>query len=137
MAHNENEAEGHMMQHACACMIDLAGEGLQIVYRDETQPVTWPEIKVLQEIHGEDSVFDVRPVALVPRGPLNREKETLVLRYGRDVVELVYAGKAFVMEWFVPGWPIDPAKAKRKVNDRPKLPKIRKPDDGGSLDALV
>ena len=134
----ENPDVGRMMQHACACMIDLGGEGLSIVYRDETNPVTWPEIKVLQEAHGEDSVFDVRPVALVPRESALREKETLVLRYGRELVEQVYAGKAFVMEWFVPGWPIDPTKARRKApDDRPKPARIQKPDDAASVDAAI
>jgi hypothetical protein len=53
------------------------------------------------------------------------------LIYGRDMVESVYSGKSFHMEWFVPGWPIDPAKAKRKPKptERPARTQIRAPDE--------
>lgn len=127
---DDTPQEGHMQQHLCTCMIDLAGERLTVIYRDETNPVPWPEIKVLQELHGEDSVFDITPFALGPRETPNREKERLVLRYGRDAVEAVYAGKAFQMEWFMPGWPIDPTKAKRKKKptERARPPLMRSPD---------
>jgi hypothetical protein len=130
--------EGHMQQHLCVCMIDIANEKLTVVHRDETNPVPWPEVRVLQQIHGDEAVYDIAPVALGPRETPAREKERLILRYGRDVVELVYAGRAFNMEWFVPGWPIDPAKAKKKKrpDDRPKLPQFRKPD-AEALDAPV
>lgn len=135
---NERQ-EGHMQQHMCACMIDIANEKLTIVYLDETQAVAWPEIKVLQHIHGEDAVYDIRPVALAPRDTLLREKERMALKYGRDVTEEVYAGKAFMMEWFMPGWPIDPTKAtKKKTPDRPRLPTFRPaPDDEGATDARI
>jgi hypothetical protein len=120
--------EGYMQQHFCACMIDIAGEKLSIISRDEHDPVPWAEIRVLQEIHGEDSIYDIRPVALGPREQTMREKERLILKYGRDAVERVYAGKAFNIEWFVPGWPIDPTKAKRKAPvDRPTPPRIQRP----------
>lgn len=123
-------------QHLCSCHIDIANEGLTTIYRSEHDPVRWCEIRVLEEVHGENSVYDVRPVALAPRDLQTREKERLVLIYGRDVVEQVYAGKSFNMEWFVPGWPIDPAKAPKRKADRPKPPRIQKPDDG-SLDARI
>jgi hypothetical protein len=116
------------MQHLCTCMIDVANERLTIIYRDETNPVPWTEIRVLQEMHGEDAVYDITPVILAPRETPAREKERLVLKYGRDVVELVYAGKAYHMEWFVPGWPIDPTKSKKRKTDRPRPPVIHKPD---------
>jgi hypothetical protein len=132
------EREGHMMQHACTCVVDLAGEGLTTIERHQFDPVTWPEIKVLQEVHGEDAVFNIRPISLVPRQSTLREKERLVLIYGREVVEAVYAGKSFNMEWFVPGWPIDPTKARRKApDDRPKPARIQKPDDAASVDAAI
>jgi hypothetical protein len=122
------ENEGHMQQHLCTCMIDLAGERLTVVARDETNPVPWTEVRVLQEIHGEDSLFDITPVALGPRETPMREKERLILIYGRDAVESVYAGKSFNMEFFMPGWPIDPAKGRKKKPERVRPPVFRKPD---------
>lgn len=128
--------EGHMQQHLCTCMIDVGNEKLCIIYRDETNPVPWPEVRVIQEMHGEDAVFDITPVALGERETPAREKERLVLKYGRDAVEAVYAGKAYHMEFFVPGWPIDPAKAKKKAPARVRPPIMRKPD-AESIDVKV
>jgi hypothetical protein len=128
---------GYMQQHLCTCMIDIANEKLQIVARDATNPVTWPEIRVLQSIHGEDAIYDIEPVALGPRESPSREKERLQLRYGTAAVEAVYAGRAFVMEWFMPGWPIDPTKnRKKKKSDRPHPPRYRQPD-AEAVDANV
>lgn len=132
--------EGHMQQHLCTCAIDIANEKLTIVHRDETNPVAWAEIRVLQYIHGDDAIFDIRPVALGPRESPAREKERLSLIYGRDAVEAVYAGRSFNMEWFVPGWPIDPAKNKpKKKLERARPPLINKPDtaDTHSTDLRV
>ena len=132
--------EGYMQQHLCECMIDINGEKLQVIYRGPTNPVPWPEIKVLMEIHGETSVYDIKPVALGERDLPNREKERMVREYGRDTVEAVYAGKSFLMEWFVPGWPINPAKASkalRKQEIRPPRVLVKSPDDDASVDARI
>lgn len=125
---SEKDSEGYMMQHLCACTVDLSGEKLTTIhFEKDNLPVPWPEVAVLQEIHGEQSVYDIKPVALAPRETALREKERLILKYGREVVELVYAGKRFNMEFFVPGWPIDPTKAKPKKPDRPAPVKMHKP----------
>lgn len=128
--------EGYMQQHLCACTVDLAGEKLTTIhFEKDNLPVPWPEIAILQELHGEQSVYDIKPVALVPRETPLREKERMVIKYGREVVETVYAGKRFNMEFFVPGWPIDPAKAKPKKADRPAPVKIHKPPTEADADA--
>lgn len=128
-------------QHVCACVIALGtnGEGgfFTSVERDvDNRPVPWPEVRVLQEIHGDEAVYDIRPVGVIPRLPKAREKERLIIEYGRDAVEAVYAGRAFTMEYYVPGWPIDPAKAVKRKTQRPKPPLIRSPD-AESTDARV
>ena len=123
--------EGYMQQHLCECHIDVAGEKLTILWKGEPDLIPWPEIRVLQEIHGEQSVYDIRPVAVGEREtPLN-EKERLVRKYGRDEVEKVYAGKSFHMEFFVPGWPInlDEAKSRKEKSARPSRKSIRSPED--------
>ena len=135
-----DDDEGHMQQHLCECFIDLAGEKTQVTWKGSPALVPSPEIKVLMEVHGEQSVYDIKPVALGPRGTPLREKERMVLKYGRDEVEKVYAGKSFNMEWFVPGWPVDPSrqsKTKAKALDaRPVKQQVRKPD-AEATDAMI
>ncbi len=99
-----------MQQHLCECFIDIAGEKMQVIWKGEPDLVPWPEIKVLLEVHGEQSVYNIRPIALGPRENQTQTKDRLVRKYGREAVENVYAGKSFNMEWFMPGWPIDPSK---------------------------
>jgi hypothetical protein len=127
----EEQEEGYMQQHLCCCMIDINDEKLTVVQRDETHPVPWPEILVLQNVHGEQAVYDIYPCALGPRETPAREKERLSLIYGREVVEQVYAGKAYRMEWFMPGWPVDPTRARKKAypNARPPRVQTRPPPD--------
>lgn len=129
--------EGYMQQHLCECMIDINNEKFNVIQRGAENPVPWPEILVLQAVHGDQAIFDIRPIALGPRETPAREKERLTLRYGRDIVESVYAGKSFHMEWFMPGWPIDPKNAPKKLlTDRPKRVERRKPDED-ALDARI
>lgn len=129
--------EGYMQQHLCECMIDIAGEKTNVLYRGAERPVPWPEILVLQAVHGDQAIYDIRPVALGLRETPLREKERMTLIYGRDLVESVYAGKSFHMEWFMPGWPINPAKAGKKlVSDRPGRVERRRPDED-ALDARI
>jgi hypothetical protein len=131
--------EGRMQQHLCECMVDLMGEKLTVIWKCAPDNlVPWPEIAVLMHIHGEQSVYDIKPVALGPRESPLREKERMVLKYGRENVEGVYAGKAFNMEWFVPGWPVDPSRqsrAKNKPQDA-RPPKVHIQDPGAE-DARV
>lgn len=123
----------HHYQHLCACVIALGtntehGFFTTIERSLDNKPVPWTEVRVLQAIHGDEAVYDIRPVALAPRLPKAREKERLVIDYGRDAVEEVYAGRAFMMEYYVPGWPIDPDAAPKRKTERPKPPLIRSPD---------
>jgi hypothetical protein len=130
--------EGYMMQHLCECFIDNNCEKLNVIWKGDPDLVPWPEIRVIMEAHGEQSVYDIRPVKLGPRDTPLREKERLVLKYGRDVVEAVYAGKSFNMEFFMPGWPVNPAKsANRKAQDhRPTKERFQKPDEE-AIDARI
>ena len=134
---NERE-EGYMQQHLCECMIDVANEKTNVLYRGAENPVPWPEILVLQAVHGDQAIYDIRPVALGARETPSREKERMSLLYGRDVVESVYAGKSFHVEWFMPGWPINPKNVKRgkKPSDRPTRVQQHTPDED-ALDARI
>jgi hypothetical protein len=124
--------EGYMMQHLCECYVDNNAEKLNVIWFGAPNLIPWPEIRILLEVHGEQAVYDIKPVALGPRDTPLREKERLVLKYGRDEVEKVYAGKAFNMEFFMPGWPIDPAAKsvpKKGANQRPKRVQRHEPDE--------
>ena len=56
--------EGYMMQHLCECFIDNNGEKLNVIFKGEPNLVPWPEVAILMEVHGEQSVYDIKPVAL-------------------------------------------------------------------------
>ena len=133
--------EGYMQQHLCECFIDVNGDKLNILWKGSPDLVPWPEIAVLMEAHGEQSVYDIKPVALGPRESPNAEKDRMVRKYGRDVVEAVYAGKRFNMDFFMPGWPVDPSKqskAKAKAAARPVRKQYREPeDDEEAIDARI
>jgi hypothetical protein len=124
--------EGYMMQHLCECYVDNNAEKLNVIWFGEPNLIPWPEIRVLLEVHGEQAVYDIKPIALGPRDTPLREKERLVLKYGRDEVEKVYAGKSFNMEFFMPGWPVDPSAKnapKAGANQRAKRVARHEPDE--------
>jgi hypothetical protein len=122
-------------------MIDIGGDKLSLQWKGDGELIPWPEIKILMEVHGEQSVYDIRPVRLGERETPLREKDRMIRKYGRDVVENVYAGKAFTMEFFMPGWPVDPSKASRAKNkaqaERPERKQFRTPDDEAAIDARI
>jgi len=88
--------------HLVACKIMLGGDTGQVVWRQSDNPVSWPEVGVIQFTHGEDAVFDVEVVAEIEASRAG-EKARLVEIYGREVLELVYPGRAPMLEMEVPG----------------------------------
>ena len=75
--------------HFCTAMVMVAGDKDQIVYRDEFNPISWPEVELLRSIHGDDAVFQVKPFVRVNQSP-REERNRLVLRYGREYVDLAF-----------------------------------------------
>lgn len=82
--------------HFCRCRINLAGQNCHIVVYDEHNPLTWPEVRVLQQLHGDENVMDIVPVKLGDVVPA-REKDRLIGQYGYRVVEAVFPGRDFRM----------------------------------------
>jgi hypothetical protein len=74
-----------------ACHIALAGDPRSVVPRGKDAPVTYPELAVLQSIHGQDAVTDVYEIGTVERSP-REERERLNLRYTKAAVEGVFPG---------------------------------------------
>src|SRR5262245_53269515 len=90
----------------CTAHIALGGDIGSIVVRDQFNPVSWPEVGVLQFIHGEEAVFNVKVIETFARHK-GVEKERLKGIYGDGPVEMIYPGKSPMMEMHMPG-PRDP-----------------------------
>jgi hypothetical protein len=88
--------------HYCKCRINLSGQNYHTVVYDEFNPVTWPEVQVLMQLHGEENVMDIQPVSIGEAWP-SSEKERLVQIYGYRVVESCFPGRAFRMDLMMTG----------------------------------
>jgi hypothetical protein len=84
----------------CICKINLAGQNCHTVIYGEHNPVTWPEIQVLQALHGDENVMDIMPVGVGEVWP-TEEKNRLMGIYGRQVVEACFPGRAFRMDYMM------------------------------------
>jgi len=84
----------------CACKINLAGQNCHTVIYGAHNPVTWPEIQVLQAIHGDENVMDIMPIGVGEVWPTD-EKNRLIGIYGHRVVEACFPGRAFRMDYMM------------------------------------
>jgi hypothetical protein len=82
----------------CRCKINLAGQNCHTVIYGEHNPVTWPELQVLQLLHGDENVMDIVPVGIGEVWP-TEEKNRLISIYGHRVVETCFPGRAFRMDY--------------------------------------
>lgn len=87
--------------HLVTAFIALGGDHNNIVHRGPREPVSWPEVGLLQFIHGEQSVYNCEVCGEVEVRPAV-EKSRLASIYG-DVVEAVYPGRAPALEMEMPG----------------------------------
>ena len=85
-----------------ACKIALGGDSNSVMYRGPDRPLSWPEIRVLQHLHGEDNVFDCEFVGSEPM-TAQAEKMRLLGLYGAEAVNLCYPGSRPMMEMDFPG----------------------------------
>jgi hypothetical protein len=103
--------------HICTAYIMLGGDHGSVVYRGPDNPVSWPEVGVLQVLHGEESVFNIEVIDELTR---HRSAEKLRLQrlYGDQIVEAIYPGRSPTIEMQVPGY---------EPKNGPKVPR-RDPD---------
>ena len=87
--------------HLCAAHIALGGDTNNVVFRGPDNPVSWPEIGIIQFLHGEEAVYNIEVIGERDARPAI-EKERLLLLYGPSVNE-IYPGKVPVMEMEMPG----------------------------------
>jgi hypothetical protein len=85
-----------------ACKIALGGDSNNVLYRGPDAPVSWPEIRVLQHLHGEDNVFDCEFVGAEP-ATSQAEKMRLLGLYGAEAVNICYPGARPMMDMEFPG----------------------------------
>lgn len=76
--------------HFCEATIAILGDHNQTVRRDRFKPVSWPELRVIQAVHGEESVTDVKPFTWVDQKPSD-EKFRIGMLYG-EIVDRLYPG---------------------------------------------
>jgi len=86
----------------CTCKVNLAGQNCHTVIYNEFNPVTWPEIQVLMQLHGEENVMDIMPCGIGEVWPTD-EKNRLTSTYGPKVVEACFPGRAFRMDFTMTG----------------------------------
>jgi hypothetical protein len=78
--------------HFCTAYVRIADDKDQVVYRDEFNPVSWPEVELLRSIHGDDAVHTVIPFVRIDQNP-REERARLVLRYGKPYVDECFPGR--------------------------------------------
>jgi hypothetical protein len=82
--------------------IALGGDPNNVLYRGPDKPVSWPEIRVLQHLHGEDNVFDCEYVGQEP-ATTQAEKMRLLGLYGAEAVNICFPGARPTMDMDFPG----------------------------------
>jgi hypothetical protein len=87
--------------HWCTAQLNLSGQGFTVIWFDQTNPVSWPELQVLMAIHGEENAFDIKPVA-IGESSVAAEKERLQLKYRFAPVEHCFPGRNARMEMLMP-----------------------------------
>lgn len=73
------------------CLIALGGDREQVVSRDRGRPITYPELPILQHLHGEDAIEDIAVVGTCDM-PVEEMLARLRITYGEPAVKAVYPG---------------------------------------------
>lgn len=75
----------------CTAQIKLGGDARSVVHRDDFNPVSWPEVLILQFAHGDDSVSGVEVIETVDVDDKDYVAR-LKARYGENVFKAVFPG---------------------------------------------
>lgn len=93
--------------HFCRAKIAIGGDNMNVFNATEFDPVSWPEILVLQAVHDETSVTDVEPFATVQQSSRD-ERQRLSEKYKEKIVAEVFGGRQGPNEMEAPGVTIVP-----------------------------
>lgn len=78
--------------HFCTARVNIGNDRDNVAVLSENEPVSWPEILILQHVHGQEAISEVEPFATVEQGS-REERQRLVEKYGEHVVTVVFGGK--------------------------------------------
>ena len=78
--------------HFCTAKVNIGGDRDNVAILGVNDPISWPEVLILQHIHGEDAVSEVEPFAVVTQNSKD-ERTRLAEKYGEHVVTTVFGGK--------------------------------------------
>jgi hypothetical protein len=78
--------------HFCKAKIAIGDDNRNIFAAGEFSPVSWPEIVVLQAVHGDNAIDEVEPFAWVDQSPRD-ERYRLNEKYGDKITDEVFGGK--------------------------------------------
>jgi hypothetical protein len=78
--------------HFCKAKILIGGDTRNIMTRTEYHPVSWPEVEVIETVHGIGSVEDVEPFVFVEQRP-KVERERLASIYGEQPLQEIWGGR--------------------------------------------
>jgi hypothetical protein len=97
-----------MNMHWCTAWINQAGQGIHIFEVLYTRPMSWPELQLLMEIHGQENIYDIKPIAISDTDPAS-EKRRLIGKYDTKgaLIEQTFPGRDPNMKLLVPGEPED------------------------------
>ena len=73
------------------CMVALGGDDGTTVYRDRSRPILFPELIILQFMHGEEAVTDMHVVGTCEMSA-DEAMTRLLTIYGEDVVRQIFPG---------------------------------------------
>ncbi len=86
--------------HLMTALVALAGDITNVVNRSASNPVSYPEIAVLEAVHGEGCIVEIEFHSETDT-TVTAEKARLIEKYGA-VVETVYPGRNPQMEFVDP-----------------------------------
>lgn len=78
--------------HFCRAKIAIGEDRDNVFCAGNFDPISWPEVMVLQALHGEGSISDVEPFVEVDITS-REERGRLARKYGESVVATVFGGK--------------------------------------------
>ena len=101
-----------MNMHWCTAWINQAGQGVHIYEVLYTDPMSWPELQLMMEIHGQENVYDIKPISMSDSDPA-AEKRRLIGKYNTKgmLIEQTFPGRNPNMTLLVPGEPEDQPRA--------------------------
>jgi hypothetical protein len=72
-------------------MVNLGGDDSTVVYRDRSRPIVFPELPILQFMHGEEAITDVHVVGSW-EATNDEVLQRLLSIYGPETVQAVFPG---------------------------------------------